>query len=106
MKSEHVWAFLHSQKLENSPWKAGVNVHSLVQPLFLRAGKKLRKKKLGQYYDGWEGRREKQGIQLGNTSKGLPHISPSIRSPDSVFRSRVNLRVQLWPEKTGSSKMA
>ena len=46
MKSEHVRAFLHSQKLENSSWKAEVNVHGLVQPLLLQAGKKLRKKKI------------------------------------------------------------
>lgn len=38
--------------------------------------------------------------------KSLPHISPSIKGPDSVFRSSVNLRVQLWPEKTGKNKMA
>ena len=106
MKSEHVWAFLHSQKLETSSWKVGVNVHSLVQPLLLRAGKKLRKKKTRTIVWWIGGQEGEQGSQLGDTSKGIPHISPSIRSPDSVFRNRVNLRVQLWPKKTGSNKMA
>lgn len=86
MKSKHVWAFLHSQKLENSPWKAGVNVHSLVQPLLLRAGKKLRKKKLGQYYDGLGGQEGETGEPTREYFKKPPTHLPFHKEPRLSFQ--------------------
>lgn len=87
MKSEHVWAFLHSQKLEKSSWKVGVNVHSLVQPLLLRAGKKLRKKK-SRTIVWWMGRGQEgeTGKPTGGYFKRPPTHLPFHKEPRLSFQ--------------------
>lgn len=87
MKSEHVWAFLHSQKLEKSSWKVGVNVHSLVQPLLLRAGKKLRKKK-SRTIVWWMGRGQEgeTGEPTGGYFKRPPTHLPFHKEPRLSFQ--------------------